>query len=1227
MVYPTVFSCFKPIYTVITLLSFPVRRTLYPKPNHMAKYNLTGRLFLLGTIGQFKPGGKFMVKQFKSRLLMGASAFMAVSMAQSAVAQDTVTTQQPEVGQADETKTLDVVVVRGLRGSIAAGLDRKRNADQIVDAIVAEDIGKTTDQNIAEALQRVTGISINRTDGEGSTISARGAGANYNNIVLDGVALSSSGENQAVDLSQFSADVLESISVIKTPSASTDEGSLGATVRLDTFKPLNIKKNRRNFSFQARDNPFGEGKDVNDVGTFGDYKMSMALSQKLFDNKLGVSFVGTKETSTTRRDEYFLRNHELRQYPNAVGAISLDAIDLNNFDPLNPTTADGSPIVWDPSNPTASDGVIIRSSDIDGDGELESPLRMFIPNQARYNIDKVERDRDTLTGTVQYRPTDTTDVYGTVTWSQQDITRLRDSFNIGVAGSRYWDPTQLVIDPETNTVVSAVYSQDTRLTRLRYNADGTPVTNAAGDHLSSNTPNQERRPGVYRLWARDAQSTVENIVYAGGIKQELGDFTINFKGGVSRTFNKTNNDIEQRIGINVGARQGVPYTTPAGVEEEYSLGFTCDAGLELCPIYVNDGLGDEPSQFALERYTLRDNPNRDIRKSLYLDIDWDREFGPISKISFGAKWTNRFKKNRVFETAVVNSSILGAEEDENGDTPSIFDNVSLEPWVLAKTTPKFGQAFGLEQNHITDGWMRFDILGLQQFVEENTAVVPFIEPRLGNQRDIEEDVLAGYLQADFALFDGDVTGNFGVRVAQTEVAGLGYSGVQYRSGKNYTNGNNRQAFPDAATVDEANNLIWDFLGTPTCGLDVSRGNNCFIGNVVSAFAETNDTHEYTNVLPSLNVNWAATDDVILRFAASRSMARPRIDQLNPSASITENPWGPRSSASIGNTRLSPLTSDNLDLSAEWYFAEESLFAVTLFNKEMKDFEDQATSTGFWRDVRGVFFDDTIDPDILASSATRTDAINADESYGFALENPGSLGSISDLFLPFTLDANAQPAGCMPNREFRLNTSNAVFPLGCDVIDVRQTRNGSGGYVRGAEVQLQHNFAWAPGLLSNTGFLANYTYADSQTDLELVRSEAGAVELYIPELPLEGTSEHTFNITAFYEDEDYMLRLAYNTRSDYLSNRNGSDNTVYWIEGTESLDLSASWQITNGISASLQAQNLTDSVTRSYSSYVGDGVPELSNTAPFEGGFDAPSLRTRNLINTGTIYRLGLNFNF
>ena len=145
-------------------------------------------------------------------------------------------------------------MVTGFRGSIQASLNEKRQATVQIDAITAEDIADFPDANLAESLQRLPGVSIDRDNGDGRSITVRGLGGDFNRTRLNGLeALSTAGSNDAgtspnrsrsFDYNTFASELFSSLKVQKTASAETDEGSLGATIDLETGRPFDYKGTR-----------------------------------------------------------------------------------------------------------------------------------------------------------------------------------------------------------------------------------------------------------------------------------------------------------------------------------------------------------------------------------------------------------------------------------------------------------------------------------------------------------------------------------------------------------------------------------------------------------------------------------------------------------------------------------------------------------------------------------------------------------------------------------------------------------------------------------------------------------------------------------------------------------------------------------------------------------------------------------------------------------------------
>jgi TonB-dependent receptor len=152
--------------------------------------------------------------------------------------------QQDATTATSDDEAIEELIVTGYRESLRGARDIKKNSKGIVDAILAEDIGKMPDENVAEALSRIPGLAITRDNGEGSQVSIRGIAPNLNRVAINGKTMTSSGDDQAVGFEAFSSGLLDKVEVIKSPSANMVEGSLGATVLLKTKMPLDLKSRK-----------------------------------------------------------------------------------------------------------------------------------------------------------------------------------------------------------------------------------------------------------------------------------------------------------------------------------------------------------------------------------------------------------------------------------------------------------------------------------------------------------------------------------------------------------------------------------------------------------------------------------------------------------------------------------------------------------------------------------------------------------------------------------------------------------------------------------------------------------------------------------------------------------------------------------------------------------------------------------------------------------------------
>src|SRR5262245_49373155 len=175
----------------------------------------------------------------------------------------------------------------------------------MLDAINAEDIANFPDANLAESIQRLPGVSINRENGEGRDITVRGLGSDFTRVRLNGLetlsttAASDSGTNpnrgRGFDFNAFASDLFQSLTVSKTASAETDEGSLGATVDLVTGRPLAYHGRQLALSLQEAYYENGESWNPRGAALYAD---------QFFDNTLGVSFSAAYNKRDSENDRY-----------------------------------------------------------------------------------------------------------------------------------------------------------------------------------------------------------------------------------------------------------------------------------------------------------------------------------------------------------------------------------------------------------------------------------------------------------------------------------------------------------------------------------------------------------------------------------------------------------------------------------------------------------------------------------------------------------------------------------------------------------------------------------------------------------------------------------------------------------------------------------------------------------------------------------------------------------
>ncbi|MBL4639268.1 MAG: TonB-dependent receptor, partial [Kordiimonadaceae bacterium] len=519
-----------------------------------------------------------------------------------------------------------------------------------------------------------------------------------------------------------------------------------------------------------------------------------------------------------------------------------------------------------------------------------------------------------------------------------------------------------------------------------------------------------------------------------------------------------------------------------------------------------------------------------VNKVDQIDFRADWALDDDTNITVGGNW--RKQENETFE-ATFRQSQGGWGASNPGDVES-FAPGALEVFDWDDVFSDFIIPSGLigVQGNALDIW---------------EAAEPFYTA-LGNSvgllaqnHDItEEKVLSVYAQFDsaFELADRQVRISAGVRYEQTDVTSFSQS---------------------APTTS----IIWD-------------GDNDFINVAGAGQAGFSLESTYSNFLPNLDLAIDMTDDFVARFSYSKTLARANFSSLKASTTISTPPGpsalGNPSTATQGNPGLLPLVSENLDLSFEWYYGDDDWVSLGVFHKDVKNFVGNVSAPQSLFGIRD------------ASAATAPTVVAAMA----ALQGIGQQVTNTTLFaMAQLIDAGASVAAA--TTEFQANVVDGVLDPAFaqnleDNFDILATsadplylfnltspQNIESAKIRGIEFALQHFFG-------ETGFgvAGSYTLVDSDLSFDVTADPTSA------QFALVGLSD-TANLTLIYEKDRWSGRVSYNWRDEFLSNANRGDsfNNPTFTEAFASIDANLSYDVTDDITVTLEAINITGENSRDF----------------------------------------------
>ena len=637
-------------------------------------------------------------RQIRAALLTGS----ALLLPQAAFAQDAPAIDEPAL---EDGEPANEIVVTGFRESLQAALNVKKNSVAAVDVIVAEDIAKFPDQNLAESLQRIPGISIQRDGGEGRAITVRGLGAQFTRVRVNGLETiatstdgASSNRDRAFDFNVFASELFSSLVVHKTAEASLDEGSLGAVVDLNTGNPLAGKA-----GLTGALSLVGSYNDLSDnVGP----RVAGLLSWR---NDAGT-FGASVSAAYSKTDTLELGNNTVR-WAQA------------RFDSVN-----GTPCFYSSATsttPSPNSGGVYRSS-----AACDQAALAFHPRIPRYGEIGHDRERLGLTGSLQFAPTDSTNISLDGLYS-----RFRED------REEKWGEVLLRSLERSIDVVNPTYDSN-------------------GNMISATLNDAYVRTEHYLR-----QSETEFYQFGGRVEQDFGDsFRMSALGGIS----KSNADI--------------PVETTIVFDDRDSQGYKYDYTDMAFPVLTfGTPSVSSPSTFQLAE--IRDRPSNVTNrfKTAQLRAEWDVADGFTVKM--GGVWRRFDFASRAFQrdTAVCGNGGTSLVTSTSGtitcSPSSLFGPTAVYGFpVTAALSELFTLGNAGQPAGTTTEWLIPNLQAATAF----TGLYN-LTPRVdaGNTRQVRETTKGLYIEFNFKgdLFGLEYAGNAGTRYVKTNQFSQASNGV------------------------------------------------------------------------------------------------------------------------------------------------------------------------------------------------------------------------------------------------------------------------------------------------------------------------------------------------------------------------------------------------------------------------------------------------------------------
>jgi iron complex outermembrane recepter protein len=827
--------------------------------------------------------------------LAAAIAGAPGALAQSA---DQVDPSARKDASAQELETIDVV---GVRASLRSAIERKRSAGTVSDSIVAEDIAQFPDKNVGEALSRVTGVQLSRDFGEGQSVSIRGVDPALNRVEINGMSVMSAngGSSRSADFREFASELIKTVDVIKGSTADLTEGGIGGTVSIELRKPLELKGPLFSATASAEQMSLGGGWEP---------RANITAATQLFDGRFGVMANVTYDHVLTRQD--YLRNTEW------VRLGDWDDSPEKTIESVNPTYA----------------AVTVESACDALPSADRGPCRQqwwdYSPRIPRYGIWLRDDKRSSAQLTLQYRINDEQSLWVETTRERRD--QFLNDHNFG---TDFTDVRRVAL---SNANLNDGLATGANVTVRDHHVVGYTNAPVASTNAAIGTQ------AAFGTSARgfDLRNTT-NYVNAGyeykseRFEAKLGASDVrSFRDDETNSANFTARIAGLRVDLD---DRGVPrFTFPAG------------QSMDDDAIYYTAQLQYRPSENELTERNVRGDFDfitqwpviasfeTGIQKRRTTSQLWngggyvDLEAGPptgAGQVIIPSLNIN-LTANRMAAPGTGDNVVAPGTGIDRYNTTYTWNNATFTEMLGfdSRSPGTFYDGYDVAGGNIPTDW-RIPVFSeldtmfdTQHFNHDELRHVTVNGAQYDRApaHDLQEDILAEYFKVniDAELFGMRLRGNAGVREVKTETRADG-----------------------ALTLQELRTV-----GSTTA--------------TTVGIQRTHILRDYSDTLPSVNLQLEVKEDFSVRLGYAELMSRPPIGELAPTGNcVTDVRPGASTdnildTCSVGNPALKPYRAKSYDLEFAWYPTEEVEMRVGGFYKDITSFILQRTT---FRGVR--LFDD------------------------------------------------------------------------------------------------------------------------------------------------------------------------------------------------------------------------------------------------------------------------------